>query len=509
MPAHGRRFPDRLCHYDAVGRVSQRTVDPSGAALATLYGYDANGNVTGETTPAGNVITRVYDAVNRMTSASDSIGAVEGREYDANGNLTTLLTADDRETVNTYDALDRLTTVTDRLDQDTTFTYDDTGHELTRTDRNGHTSTTVYDAVYRRTNFFDGMDHETRFGYDAVGNLTTLTAVNLDAQQQEELQVTTYQYDNANRRTTEIYPAGGADQRVYTYSDGGDLLTRTDQNGDVTTYTYDDLHRLTGRSYSRGQNSVSYPTTQGPDAFTYDRTGRMLTASHVQGGDTFALTFSYDAPGRVTSVDQDGNTVTHDYTLSGNDRFVETDYPGSRTIRHNLDERLRVESIDDLTGIITLATNAYDLDNRLTTRGYGNATSADWEYDDEDRVLAIMHDAIDLAYGRDAEGNPTYCRHNHATTTSELYGYDATDRLTSFARGTLNAGGTAIEGTPAHTQDWTLDRLRNPFMRQGIIRDWETRNDDNRHRWYGPGIGRWVREDPLRTRSENYNHDAA
>jgi RHS repeat-associated protein len=49
-------------------------------------------------------------------------------------------------------------------------------------------------------------------------------------------------------------------------------------------------------------------------------------------------------------------------------------------------------------------------------------------------------------------------------------------------------------GTPISTS-----AIGNPFLRQGVIRDWETHNDDNRHRWYTPTLGRWSQRDPLFT----------
>jgi len=264
--------------------------------------------------------------------------------------------------------------------------------------------------------------------------------------------------------------------RVYTYNAAGRLATRTDQNGDVTTYSYDDLHRLTGRSYARDGGSVSYPTTQGADSFTYDRAGRMLSADHVQGSDTFTLDFEYDAAGRLTEQDQDGFTLAHAYSPGAPGAgFVETTYSNARTVKHNFDGRGRVALITTTISSVTTtqATNEYDDDNRLLERAFGNGTTATWTYDNEDRIATLKHhcptcgegnepaDFIDLEYGRDAEGNPTYRKHHHATDTSERYEYDAADRLVEFERGTLNSGGSAITGTPAEAQRWTLDALGN------------------------------------------------
>jgi RHS repeat-associated protein len=43
----------------------------------------------------------------------------------------------------------------------------------------------------------------------------------------------------------------------------------------------------------------------------------------------------------------------------------------------------------------------------------------------------------------------------------------------------------------------TTSAIGNPLLRQGIPRDGETGNDENRHRWYAPLLGRWAQRDPL------------
>src|SRR5207244_4078275 len=96
-------------------------------------------------------------------------------------------------------------------------------------------------------------------------------------------QTTTYTYDAANRKLTEVYPDsedGHSRTRTFAYNTAGNVSQRTDQNGDVTVYSYDDLHRLVGRSYTVSGSSPTYPAAQGPDSLTYDRASRMLTATH-------------------------------------------------------------------------------------------------------------------------------------------------------------------------------------------------------------------------------------
>jgi RHS repeat-associated protein len=56
------------------------------------------------------------------------------------------------------------------------------------------------------------------------------------------------------------------------------------------------------------------------------------------------------------------------------------------------------------------------------------------------------------------------------------------------------AGLTDGDGEPI-----SVSALGNPFQRQGIVRDRETGNDENRRRCYSPRIGRWAQRDPIVT----------
>ena len=65
-------------------------------------------------------------------------------------------------------------------------------------------------------------------------------------------------------------------------------------------------------------------------------------------------------------------------------------------------------------------------------------------------------------YGYDRAGNRNY-RENLSTGSAkdELYAYDGLYRLSSFDRGNLNAAKTAMTGTPANEEDFSLDPTGN------------------------------------------------
>jgi RHS repeat-associated protein len=58
--------------YDALGRLTGKTVEAASGARVTSYSYDANGNLVKTVDPMGRVTTRTYDANNRLSSTSSS-----------------------------------------------------------------------------------------------------------------------------------------------------------------------------------------------------------------------------------------------------------------------------------------------------------------------------------------------------------------------------------------------------------------------------------------------------
>ena len=76
------------------------------------YAYDAAGNRTEMTDPAGNTTRYCYDAVNRLTEVLEADGAKTAYEYDREGNLIKETNAAGQVTSYTYDDLGRRTSVT-------------------------------------------------------------------------------------------------------------------------------------------------------------------------------------------------------------------------------------------------------------------------------------------------------------------------------------------------------------------------------------------------------------
>src|SRR5262249_2431953 len=64
-------------------------------------------------------------------------------------------------------------------------------------------------------------------------------------------------------------------------------------------------------------------------------------------------------------------------------------------------------------------------------------------------------------YGYDRDGNVLWRDNLVNPAFGELYSYDGLNQLTSFQRGTLNAGHTGLVGSASRSQSWSLDALGN------------------------------------------------
>ena len=328
----------------------------------------------------------------------------------------------------------------DPLGQTTTYAYDAVGNRTNATDRLGNVTTYTYDGLNRRVGIMDVLRTVTTTTYDAVGNVTRLTDANGHT--------TTYTYDALNRRTIETYPDVPPNSRTNVYDAVGNLICRLDQNGQVTTYAYDGLYFPTNRGYApSGIN----------DRFTYDLSGRMLSAER----DGWLDTFTYDGANRLIGATQNGRIITYSYDIPG--RRQTNTYPSGRTLNYSYDARNRLVTLNDTTPNPPIATYTYDADDRVITRAGRNGTLATYTYDANNRITSLEHSnavsrVAGFGYAYDAEGNKLYEQKRHDTGDSEAYAYDAIYRLVAYDVGALS--GNTIP-SPALEKIWSLDPVGN------------------------------------------------
>ncbi|HPD32401.1 MAG TPA: RHS repeat-associated core domain-containing protein [Phycisphaerae bacterium] len=148
-------------------------------------------------------------------------------------------------------------------------------------------------------------------------------------------------------------------------------------------------------------------------------------------------------------------------------------YPGTREVVYTFDRRFRMTGVSGGTGVG--GTRGLDVADQVISSSFANGVSSVFDYDVNGRMTHMERFKngapptmlVEYDYGYDAVGNRLYTRDLMATNRSELYGYDARNRLRNFERGTLNTAGDDIS-TPLvdpalpSQQQWTdLDRRGN------------------------------------------------
>lgn len=314
-------------YYDAVGSLSQRTVDISGdrtssstitdytydaldrissvggGATAVTFGYDAAGNLTTLTTPAANGYTesRSYDSVGRVSTVTNTRGATTlssfAQTYDAASNpaTSTMVNAGTtKQAVYIHDGAGRLTEVcyaatcaaaAARI----AYTYDPVGNRTSET-RTGvpapGTTTYGYDAADQLQSTTLGAT-VTNYNYDLNGNQTAAGA-------------RTFTYDLANRV---ISTKSGSTTTTYTYDPNGNRRTQT--IGKTTTgLTWDINHDLPQLAAETDANNVVTAS------YTHTPDGAPLTMTTAAG----AFYYHHDQLGSVSNVTNATGVTQASYT---------------------------------------------------------------------------------------------------------------------------------------------------------------------------------------------------
>lgn len=140
--------------YDAVGRKVSSTANPAALALRTTYDYDANGNITRTTDPAGNVTRYVYDNANRLRYKLDPLNRLTETDYDGAGRVVAQVVYGDPQTAITTTQLtnglltNTFTAITPdvALDRVTRYAYDTAGRLVYTIDPVGNVTESQLDA---------------------------------------------------------------------------------------------------------------------------------------------------------------------------------------------------------------------------------------------------------------------------------------------------------------------------------------------------------------------------
>jgi RHS repeat-associated protein len=405
------------------------------AGQTTSYAYNSAGQLTSVTNALSQVTSFQYDNIGYLVSVTNANGATALiLTYDALGRVATRTDSEGLMVSYSYDALDRVTRET--YADGTTRDYTWTRLDLTAMkDRQGRVTSFAYDAVRNLTSVTDPLGQQTSLGYFENQKLKTLTDPNGHA--------TNWSIDVQGRLTAKQYADGTTVGYAYENTTSR-LKTITDALGQKTQYTYAVDDQPTAIQYLNAINATpnvsfaydaflprvtSMTDGTGMTGYVYQPVGALgaLQLAGENGPYTnSAITYQYDALGRVSSRSVSGNAETYAYDALG-----------------------RLTSRVNALGSFTLGYLGQT--SQLTGRSNG-VVETSWSYDsntNDRRLTAIVNG------GQARSFNYTTTPENDITGITELdsgtqqswsYSYDAADRLTNA---TLSSGGQYTYGYDA------------------------------------------------------------
>ena len=439
--------------YDADGnQLSQ--VAPNGQRES--YTYDADGYRTSRTDPLGNTWLFAYDANHNVIAETDPLGSITRYAYDADNRLVRTTDAAGHQTLQSYTAEGFLASVNDSDGGRTSYGYTN-GRRTSVTDPTGRTTTYAYDEAGRLVAITDQAGKSRTYSYDLKGQLLVET---------DPLgRTTSYSYDANGNRLTRTDALGRVTSYAY------DLLNRqvseTDPLGQVTGFEYDPLGNLVKtiypdgseelRSYDAEGRMISLQTGGRTQLFYYDPTGNLTSIADSAGW----MSYGYDALGRrVVSTDNLGQT-TH-YAYDGVNNLVATTDPLGRVTRYSYDPLNRLVGTEDSAG--GNSSQGFSAAGQRLSLVDAGGVKTTFSYDAAGRLTRSDADGVINDFTYDVNGRVASKTNGRGQTTS--YSYDAAGQLTgsSDPAGTvlLNydaVGNRLAASDPAGTLSYTYDAL--------------------------------------------------
>ena len=465
--------------YDNRNRKTSKTYPGENEVVG--YGYDKNGNLDEITYPNGVTATFDYDNLNRQyqQNYTGTYGTASvTMTLDGNGNIEHVTETNEGQTHNysmTYDDLDRMDSKTDRYGNTFFYDYDPNGNRKLFRDHDNNVTNYTYDDLNRLEKMSQFGLGEFRWNFNAAGLPNQLLYPNGSE--------ANYEYDNANRISLIDNKQSGVTvtSHAYEYDKNGNRIKLTESNIDasqITTYEYDDADRLTKVFYPTHVTSYTLDKVGNRDMEVIDRTGVLTTRDYdynerdqltsITDTDGLDITYDYDAFGNQTEKTQNGILTTFDYTPrqrvktitvgSGQPNQYEYDYAGQRVNAISASGTERRYLYDGLT----LVAETNTIGNTLATYHYGTR-----------HQLAETRNSQNAFYLADALG-----------TTVAITNQDGSiqNRMDYDVWGNLNQE----SATSA-----------SPFGFTGYIKDEETDLYYANARYYDSFTGRFLREDPL------------
>ena len=482
---------------DALGRTTTLTVDALGRPVAAKD-------------PLGNVMLKLYDTNDRVVRLIDGLNQTTKVDYDGNGNATQVTLPNGKALVSTYDGRNRRITRTDQLGQVESWTYDGMGHPLSYTDRKQQTTLYTYDALGRRTltTYADGSG--TQATYDTGNRLTELLDTNSGS--------LSWGYDDLDRMTQAVSPQGTVG---YSYDAASRRIGMTPASQAAVTYQYDNANRLLSITQGSEVVQLGYDDANRRTSLTlpngifvtygYDNANQLTSLVYTQGNGTALgnLTYNYDVAGHITgqggslAFNQLPTPTTQPSSFDDNNR--QTSFNGA-TLSYDANGNLTSDGVNSFVwnarnqlvqiqqGGSPQLSFTYDALGRRISKTVGTTTPTQYLYDGDNAVQEAQGTAVNpilTGVGIDER----FARNDVTGRT-----YFLTDLLGSTI-GLANGAGEvkqryAYDPYGNATQTDTGTGYTNPYQYTG--READTAGlYYYRARYYSPGMGRFIGEDPI------------
>ena len=491
-------------------------IDPLGNE--TEYTYDDRNNLIALKDANENITSFEYDRNNRLVKEIRPMGEETTYQYDGVGNLIQKLDAKNQKTEYGYDDAGRLTEVRNYEASDhvtpvktVSFTYDKMDN-LKTYDDSVTSAAYTYDDVYRKTS--ESVDYGTftlgySYSYNKNGTKRSFTGPDGIAYQ--------YTYDNNNQLASVLIPGQGSiTYSSYTWNRPASI---TLPGGAKKDYTYDPLMRVKsitvkdpaqnvlmnyGYNYDKMDYILEKGTEHGEYAYSYDELYRLTTVDNPALDDE---TFTYDPVGnRLTSAGVAGNWtyndnnellsydgVTYEYDENGN---ALREITGGQVQNYSYDVENRLVRVQDGTGT-GIAEYYYDPFGRRLWKEIGGVRTY-FLYTDEGLVSEFNDSGAEIKrYGYKPDSawttDPLFMKQSSAYYFYQNDHLGKPTQMTSPNGGVVWSAKYSSFGKAAIDFETVGNNLRYP----GQYYDEETALHYNYYRYYDPGVGRYLRPDPL------------
>jgi len=458
-----------LMAYDARGRM----VSSQAGTELTQYSYDGVGQLIETQLPNGAFLKYSYNTAHQLVGVQDQVGNRIVFTPDAMGNhiseqIYNAAGALVKTHSRLYNSFNQLIQDVGAQNQVTAYQNDNNGNRTSTSTPLGFQATRAYDALNRLSSTSDPTNGVTQYTYTALDQIAAVA--------DPRTLVTTYLNDAFSDPVKVASPDSGL--TVKTFDAAGNVITQTDNKGQLTSFSYDALNRVTlitradqstvTFSYDQGTNGIGHLTgmvdASGSTNWSYDQHGRVIQQTSVVGSTTLSTLYGYDTAGRLSSMTlPSGKQVSYTWSNgqmvalalmrkpNGSSAPLVSNivyFPFGKPMSWTLGDGEVVSRVIDLDGRITtddVESISYDSDSRILSRALGGISALSdtqsFGYDASNRLTSYADSNEAVSYQYDLSGN----RVQQVTGTHQItYAIDPnSNRILSSQKERVSAGNSA------------------------------------------------------------------